>query len=89
MSRAKWKGPYIKLTTVKKILKVTDSKLSDRAATILPNFVGKTLNIHNGFGYIKLIIKKEMVGYKLGEFAPTRKKFIFKKSKKHGTKNKR
>jgi len=52
-----------------------------RSATILPNFVGLKFQIHNGKNYIDLTITEDMVGHKLGEFAPTRKQFTYKQTK--------
>lgn len=85
MSRSKWKGPYVKLS----ILQNSDKNFQtdSRSSTILPNFIGKTFKIHNGLKYTKLVIKEDMVGYKLGEFSPTRQKFKFKKTKR-GSKSK-
>mgnify|MGYP003333559318 CR=1 FL=1 len=89
MSRAKWKGPYVSdklFLTVKKIKSrpshyekeiFTDS----RNSTILPNFVGYIFNVHNGKQFIKVKISENMIGKKLGDFSPTRKKFSFKKKK--------
>ena len=52
-----------------------------RAATILPSFVGLRFAIHNGKIYQEVYITEEMVGRKLGEFVPTRKRFTYKMSK--------
>ncbi|EEQ30865.1 mitochondrial 37S ribosomal protein RSM19 [Microsporum canis CBS 113480] len=52
-----------------------------RAATILPNFVGLRFAVHNGKLYQEVLITEEMVGRKLGEFAPTRKRFTYQHSK--------
>lgn len=83
MSRSKWKGPYVEQSLLKKVndnknrVVVTDS----RSSVIVPNFVGKTFSIHNGKIFYKIKVSESMVGYKLGEFSPTRKKFSFKKKK--------
>ena len=53
-----------------------------RNCYIFPNYVNKTFKIYNGKVYLKLKIKEEMVGFKFGEFFPTRKTFFFKKKKK-------
>lgn len=59
-----------------------------RKSSILPMFVDYIFFVYNGKSFIKLLIIKEMVGLKLGEFVSTRKKFSFKKQKKlHGSKN--
>lgn len=84
MSRAKWKGPYIQKELLVKFL---EAKLSlqkevytySRKSIIIPKFINFTFNIHNGKQFIKIKVTKEMVGHKLGEFAPTRRKFSFKK----------
>jgi len=62
-------------------------KTQSRNTQITNCFLDQQFEIHNGKTFIKLKITKEMIGYKLGEFVPTRKKFSFKK-KKHGSKNK-
>lgn len=85
MTRSKWKGPYVDnhlLQSLKnyKLNKIIFTK--SRNSTIIPAFVNKTFNVYNGKIYQKLAITEEMVGYKLGEFVPTRKNFSFKKLKK-------
>ena len=57
-------------------------ELKKRNFKILPYYVGKTLIVHNGFNYDEILIKKEMINHKLGEFSFTRKPFNFKKKKK-------
>jgi ribosomal protein S19 len=52
-----------------------------RSATILPNFVGLKFQVHNGKSYIDLTVTEDMVGHKLGEFSPTRKRFHYKLTK--------
>ena len=54
-------------------------EIKPRNFTILPSYVGKTVQIHNGKNLVKVTIIKEMVNHKLGEFAKTRKNFKFKK----------
>ena len=56
-----------------------DLKTKSRNLTIIPSYINKTFQVHNGKDYIKITIMKEMVGHKLGEFAKTRKSFKFKK----------
>jgi small subunit ribosomal protein S19 len=78
MSRSLKKGPYINERLIKKIkdLKVGDKtviKTWDRACTITPDMVGFTIGVHNGRQHIPVSIIENMVGHKLGEFAPTRK----------------
>ena len=85
MSRSLKKGPFVDPKLIKKIqaLKSGDStviKTWSRASTITPEMVGFTFGVHNGKMHIPVLIVENMVGHKLGEFAPTRK-FI-----KHGGK---
>jgi ribosomal protein S19 len=87
MSRAKWKGPYVSNTlilTVKKNKLINYEKeiyTNSRNSTIIPIFVGCIFNVHNGKQFIKFKITENMIGKKLGDFSPTRKKFSFKKKK--------
>lgn len=86
MSRAKWKGPFVAIELLKKTVRQkSPTKLeiftNQRSSMIVPQFVGFTINVHNGKGFVKLKILETMVGHKLGEFSPTRKKFSFKKKK--------
>ncbi len=80
MSRSLKKGPYINLRLANKIknLKPGDKtviKVWDRAATITPEMVGFTLGVHNGKTHLPVYVVENMVGHRLGEFAPT-KKFV-------------
>ncbi|CAG8680450.1 7587_t:CDS:2, partial [Funneliformis caledonium] len=59
----------------------TPIKTQARSCTVLPSFVGLKFLVHNGKDYIPVNITEEMVGHKLGEFSPTRKKFSFRKTK--------
>ena len=78
MSRSTKKGPYIDEKLQKKILKMNESmekkviKTWARASTITPDFVGHTIAIHNGRKFMPIYISEQMVGHRLGEFAPTR-----------------
>jgi small subunit ribosomal protein S19 len=78
MSRSLKKGPFIADSLLKKIEKLnTDNKKEviktwSRASTILPQMVGHTIAVHNGRQHIPVFISDQMVGHKLGEFAPTR-----------------
>lgn len=56
-------------------------KTQARSATILPNFVGLKFQVHNGKIYHEFTVTEDMVGHKLGEFSPTRKRFSYKQSK--------
>ncbi|CEH12858.1 mitochondrial ribosomal protein s19 [Ceraceosorus bombacis] len=59
----------------------TPIRTNARACTILPNFVGLKFLVHNGKNHVPISITDEMVGHKLGEFAPTRKRFSFRQTK--------
>jgi small subunit ribosomal protein S19 len=78
MSRSLKKGPYIDQKLLKKIANLrpgdkTIVKTWSRASTITPEMVGFTFGVHNGKEHIPVFITEEMVGHRLGEFAPTRK----------------
>ena len=78
MPRSLKKGPYVNERLLKKIknLKPGDKtviKTWDRACTITPEMVGFTIGVHNGKIHVPVYIVENMVGHKLGEFAPTRK----------------
>jgi len=85
MSRVKWKNPYIQNLLIKIINtdNIIKSKIKtfSRNSVIVPGFVDAIFEIHNGKTFFKLKITENMVGHKLGEFSPTRKKFIYKKKK--------
>lgn len=77
MSRSIKKGPYIDAKLEKKITRAGSSKGTPiktwaRSCTISPDFVGFTFHVHNGKQHIKVFVTEDMVGHKLGEFAPTR-----------------
>ncbi|MGF1541946.1 30S ribosomal protein S19 [Pleurocapsa sp. PCC 7319] len=78
MSRSLKKGPFIADSLLKKIEKLNANnkkeviKTWSRASTILPQMVGHTIAVHNGRQHIPVFISDQMVGHKLGEFAPTR-----------------
>ena len=78
MSRSLKKGPFIDPKLIKKIdrlnqvNKKTVIKTWSRASTIFPEMVGHTIAIHNGKQHVPIYITENMVGHKLGEFAPTR-----------------
>ncbi len=85
MSRSIKKGPYVDEKLQKKVEKMSKGgeskpiKTWSRRSTITPEFVGFTFSIHNGNKFISVYITENMVGHKLGEFAPTRT------FRKHGT----
>ncbi len=92
MSRSTKKGPYIDLKLAKKIDaaeskgdKRTAIKTWARASTIPPSFIGFTFLVHNGRQHVKVQVTEDMVGHKLGEFAPTRS-FRGHTNKKEGLK---
>ncbi|KAL6946334.1 mitochondrial ribosomal small subunit component [Hanseniaspora osmophila] len=78
LKRSVWKGPNIVPLPIKEAMqKGTSVRTNARAATILPQFVGLKFQIHNGMEYVEVAITEDMVGNKLGEFAPTRKRFRY------------
>lgn len=83
MSRAKWKGPYVENGLINSLNEKNTHNIltSSRRSTIIPSFVGKTFRVHNGKNFLTIKITESMIGKKLGEFSPTRKKFSFKKNK--------
>jgi len=78
MARSVWKGPFVEESLIKKVdtqKKDTNKKpikTWSRKSTIIPDFVGCSFLIYNGKKFIPLTISEDMVGHKLGEFAPTR-----------------
>jgi small subunit ribosomal protein S19 len=89
MARSLKKGPFVDVKLLEKIDKLNDAnqkkpiKTWARRSTVTPDFVGHTFNIHNGKTFIPVFVTENMVGHKLGEFAPTR---IFKKHGSHTAK---
>ncbi len=78
MARSIKKGPYVEESLLKKIRDLNERnekrvfKTWSRSSTITPEFVGHTVAVHNGNKFIPVYITENMVGHKLGEFAPTR-----------------
>ncbi len=78
MSRSSKKGPYYDERLLAKVERQQRGgarepiKTWSRDCTIVPDFVGQTFLVHNGKNFIKLYVTEDMVGHKLGEFAPTR-----------------
>ena len=78
MSRSVKKGPYVSAPLLKRIRemntsgKKTVAKTWSRSSTIFPDFVGHTIAVHDGRKHVPVYITEDMVGHKLGEFAPTR-----------------
>lgn len=78
MSRSLKKGPFVDLKLAKKVAALgsndrTVIKTWARASTITPEMVNRTIAVHNGRVHVPVFINENMVGHKLGEFAPTRK----------------
>ncbi len=78
MARSVWKGPFVDLHLLKKAEDAQENNNSkpiktwSRRSTVLPQFVGLTFNVYNGQKFIPVSVNEDMVGHKLGEFAPTR-----------------
>jgi small subunit ribosomal protein S19 len=78
MSRSTKKGPYVDAKLLKKVMAANQSgqkaviKTWSRASTILPEMLGQTIGVHDGRRHVPVFITENMVGHKLGEFAPTR-----------------
>jgi small subunit ribosomal protein S19 len=68
MARSVWKGPFV----AQDANSSAPIKTWSRRSTILPQFVGLTFSVYNGHKFIPVSVKEDMVGHKLGEFAPTR-----------------
>ena len=78
LSRSVKKGPFVQESLVKKIDALNAAndkkvvKTWSRSSTILPDFVGHTIAVHDGRKHVPVYVTEDMVGHKLGEFAPTR-----------------
>ena len=78
MGRSLKKGPFTDLPLLAKVEKAKAAKSKapiktwSRACTIVPEFIGLTFMVHNGKQHLKVFVTEDMVGHKLGEFAPTR-----------------
>ncbi len=78
MSRSIKKGPYVQESLMKKIEAMNAAnekkvvKTWSRSSTIFPDFVGHTIAVHDGRKHVPVYVTEDMVGHKLGEFAPTR-----------------
>jgi small subunit ribosomal protein S19 len=92
MCRSLKKGPFVAASLLRKIDKLNDKgdkqviKTWSRASTILPQMVGHTIAVHNGRQHVPVFVSEQMVGHKLGEFAPTRTFRSHSKSDKKGRK---
>jgi small subunit ribosomal protein S19 len=82
MARSIKKGPFVDEHLVKKVAAMNDSRQRQvirtwsRRSTIIPEMVGYTIGVHNGRKFIPVFVTENMVGHKLGEFAPTRTFFV-------------
>jgi small subunit ribosomal protein S19 len=78
MARSLKKGPYLYYKLLKKLEKAKESKKKtviktwSRSSMIIPDMVGETIAVHNGRTFVPVFVTENMVGHKLGEFAPTR-----------------
>jgi len=78
MARSVKKGPFVDVSLMSKIEGLNDKnekrvlKTWSRRSTIVPEFLGHTIAVHNGKQFVPVYIQENMVGHKLGEFAPTR-----------------
>ncbi len=78
MSRSVWKGPFIDRHLLKKVEAAKEGSIKgviktwSRRSTILPHMIGLTFGVHNGNKFIPVLVTDNMIGHKLGEFAPTR-----------------
>ena len=78
MSRSTKKGPFVQEILLKRIKELNEKKEKkvlktwSRASTIFPDFVGHTIAVHDGRKHVPVYVSEDMVGHKLGEFAPTR-----------------
>ncbi|EWM52774.1 30S ribosomal protein S19 [Ruminococcus flavefaciens] len=78
MSRSVKKGPYVQEVLLKRVVAMNEAgekkvlKTWSRSSTIFPDFVGHTFAVHDGRKHVPVYVTEDMVGHKLGEFAPTR-----------------
>ena len=78
MGRSVKKGPFVAPELIKRVVEMTEKgekkvlKTWSRASTIFPEFVGHTIAVHDGRKHVPVYVTEDMVGHKLGEFAPTR-----------------
>ena len=78
MSRSTKKGPYVAPKLLRKVEEMNKNgekivlKTWSRSSTIFPDFVGHTFAVHDGRKHVPVYVQEDMVGHKLGEFAPTR-----------------
>jgi small subunit ribosomal protein S19 len=92
MSRSLKKGPYIEPSLLKKVETLNEENKKvvirtwSRASTVFPQMVGHTIAVHDGRRHVPIYITENMIGHKLGEFAPTRtyRGHLVEKKKKRG-----
>jgi len=78
MARSTKKGPYVDEVLFRRVLQAKSTgshaplRVWNRACTIVPEFVGHTFEVHNGRTFVRVYVTEDMVGHRLGEFAPTR-----------------
>lgn len=78
MGRSVKKGPFVAPELIKRVMEMNEKgekkvlKTWSRASTIFPDFVGHTIAVHDGKKHVPVYVTEDMVGHKLGEFAPTR-----------------
>ena len=78
MGRSVKKGPYVQPVLLKRVLQMNEAgekrvlKTWSRSSTIFPDFVGHTFAVHDGRKHVPVYVTEDMVGHKVGEFAPTR-----------------
>ena len=78
MGRSVKKGPFVAPELIKRVIEMNEKgekkvlKTWSRASTIFPEFVGHTFAVHDGHKHVPVYVTEDMVGHKLGEFAPTR-----------------
>ena len=78
MGRSVKKGPFVQEVLMKRVLQMNEAgekkvlKTWSRSSTIFPDFVGHTFGVHDGRKHVPVYVTEDMVGHKLGEFAPTR-----------------
>ena len=95
MPRSLKKGPFVDGHLMNKVIKARETgdrkviKTWSRRSTVLPEFVGLTLAVHNGRKFIPVFVSENMVGHKLGEFSPTRTFYGHAADKKSKVKGKK
>ena len=78
MGRSVKRGPFVQPVLLKRVIAMNEAgekrvlKTSSRSSTIFPDFVGHTFAVHDGRKHVPVYVTEDMVGHKLGEFAPTR-----------------